>query len=138
MADVKLAESSLLSMKILRSLSLAAALFGAVATASTAFAHEGHNKGELVPATEKDAAWVAKAKAEYPTTACVVSKDKLGGDMGKPVDFIYRVEGQSDRLISFCCKDCIKDFNKDPAKYLKVLDEAAAKKNDHAHAEHKP
>ncbi|HVU18356.1 MAG TPA: hypothetical protein VHD32_15740 [Candidatus Didemnitutus sp.] len=123
-------------MQILRSLSIAAALFGAAVTASTAFAHEGHNKGQLVPVTEKDAAWVAKAKAEYPTTACIVSEDKLGGDMGKPVDFIYRTEGKPDRLISFCCKDCVKDFNKDPEKYLKILD-GAAKKEGEAHAEHK-
>jgi YHS domain-containing protein len=123
-------------MQLFRSLSIAAALFGAAAAATTAFAHEGHNKGQLVPATEKDAAWLAKAKAEYPTTACIVSEDKLGGDMGKPVDFIYRVDGKQDRLISFCCKDCIKDFNKDPDKYLKVLD-GAAKKDGDAHAEHK-
>ena len=123
-------------MQLFRSISIAAALLGAAATASTAFAHEGHNMGQLVPVSEKDAAWLAKAKAEYPTTACVVSEDKLGGDMGKPVDFIYRVEGKPDRLISFCCKDCIKDFNKDPEKYLKVLD-GAAKKEGAAHAEHK-
>ena len=123
-------------MQILRSISIAVALFSAAATASTAFAHEGHNKGQLVPVTEKDAAWLAKAKAEYPTTACIVSEDKLGGDMGKPVDFIYRVEGKPDRLITFCCKDCIKDFDKDPEKYLKILDGAAKKVGD-AHGKHK-
>lgn len=115
-------------MQSLRTLSLAAALFSAVAITSSAFAHEGHKKGQLVPVTEKDAAWVAKAKAEYPTTACIVSEDKLGGEMGEPFDFIYRVEGKADRLVSFCCKDCVKDFNKDAEKYLKVLDEAGAKK----------
>lgn len=125
-------------MQFFRSVSLAVALLSVAAFSNTAFAHDGHNKdkGQLVPVTEKDAAWVAKAKAEYPTTACIVSEDKLGGDMGKPVDFIYRVEGQPDRLISFCCKDCVKDFNKDPEKYLKVLDGAAAKKDGSAHAEH--
>ncbi|MBX3750164.1 MAG: hypothetical protein KF897_08755 [Opitutaceae bacterium] len=123
-------------MKLPLSLSIAAVLLGTVATSISAFANEGHNKGQLVPVTEKDAAWVTKAKAEYPTTACVVSEDKLGGDMGKPADFIYRVEGKPDRLISFCCKDCVKDFNKDPEKYLKVLDAAAAKKGDAAHTEH--
>ena len=123
-------------MQSLRSLSIAAALFGAVAFTGSALAHEGHKKGELVAITEKDAAWVAKAKAEYPTTACIVSEDKLGGDMGKPVDFIYRVEGQPDRLISFCCDDCVKDFNKDPEKYLKILDGVAKKKGD-AHGTHK-
>lgn len=123
-------------MKSLRTLSIAAALLGAVAITSTAFANEGHNKGQLVLVTEKDAAWAAEAKAKYPTTSCIVSEDKLGGDMGKPVDFIYRVEGKPDRLITFCCKDCVKDFNKDPEKYLKVLDGVTAKKGD-AHAEHK-
>jgi len=86
-------------------------------------------KGELIRPAEKDAAWVAKAKAEYPVSSCVVSEDKLeGGDMGPPQDFIYREAGKPDRLIRFCCKDCIKDFKKDPDKYLNALNEAAAKK----------
>ncbi len=59
----------------------------------------------------------------YPLDTCMVSGDKLGGDMGKSVDLIYR-----NRLVRFCCGDCIKDFQKEPAKYLKILDEAAAKK----------
>ena len=127
----------------IRSISLALAFAGALAVSSSVLAHEGHTMGataaeggKLVAVTEKDAAWVAKAKAEYPTNLCVVSDDKLGGDMGKPADYIYRVEGKPDRLVSFCCKDCVKDFNKDPEKYLKSLDHAAAKKED-AHAEHK-
>lgn len=77
--------------------------------------------------TEKDAAWVEEQKAHYPTNACIVSEDKLGEE-GKPSDFIYREAGKPDRLISFCCKDCAGDFRKDPAKYLKILDDAAAKK----------
>ena len=123
-------------MQIHRSISVAAALLSTVVFTTTALAHEGHKKGELVAVTEKDAAWAAKAKAEYPTTACIVSEDKLGGDMGEPVDYIYRVDGKPDRLISFCCKDCVKDFNKEPEKYLKVLDEAGKKKGDSAHAGH--
>ncbi len=59
----------------------------------------------------------------YPLTTCMVSGDKLGGDMGKAVDIIYK-----NRLVRFCCPDCLPDFKKDPAKYLKLLDEAAAKK----------
>lgn len=51
---------------------------------------------------------------------CVVSGDKLG-EMGKP--YVFKHEG---REIKLCCKDCKKDFDKDPAKYLKKLDE----KND--------
>lgn len=84
-------------------------------------------KGELVAVTEKDAAWAEKQRASYPTNICVVSEDKLGEE-GKPADFIYREAGKPDRLISFCCKDCAGDFRKEPAKYLKMLDEAAAKK----------
>lgn len=66
-----------------------------------------------------------EAKAEYPITTCIVSGEPLG-EHGDPV--IYKHEG---REIRFCCKDCIKDFNKDPARYLRNLDleiEAAKQK----------
>ncbi len=59
-----------------------------------------------------------KAKA-YPLEKCVVSDEKLG-EMGKP--YVFTHEGQEIKL---CCKSCLKDFNKDPAKYLKKLDGAA-------------
>lgn len=62
----------------------------------------------------------SKAKP-YPLKTCIVSGEKLG-EMGKPVVYVH--EG---REIKFCCKDCIKDFKKDPAKYVKKLDEADAK-----------
>ena len=69
------------------------------------------------------------AKAAYPLTTCVVSSDKLeANDMGGPVDYTYKQAGQPDRLVRFCCKDCIKDFEKEPAKFLKKLDEASAAK----------
>ena len=58
----------------------------------------------------------------YPLKTCVVSGEKLG-EMGKPV--VYEYKG---REIKFCCKDCIKDFKKDPDKYVKKLEEAEAKK----------
>lgn len=74
-----------------------------------------------------DAAWLAKAKAEYPLKTCVVSGEEIGGDMGDGIDYVYKQDGQPDRLVRFCCKDCVKDFNKEPAKYLKEIDEAAAK-----------
>ncbi len=54
----------------------------------------------------------AKPKTDFLTT-CPVSGDKLDGDMGKP--FVFTYEGQEVKL---CCKDCKKDFDKDPAKYL--------------------
>ena len=51
----------------------------------------------------------------YPLSTCVVSGDKLGV-MGAPV--IVQHDGTEVR---FCCKDCVKDFDKDPEKYLKRL-----------------
>ena len=67
--------------------------------------------------------------APYPLTTCVVSGEGLN-DMGAPIDFVYKQEGKPDRLVKFCCKQCIGKFKKDPAKYLGKLDaaEAAAKK----------
>ena len=58
----------------------------------------------------------------YPLNYCLVSGDKIGGDMGTPVTTNYM--GQQ---IIFCCKDCVKDFNKNPQKYLKKLAKAEAK-----------
>ena len=63
----------------------------------------------------------AKAKP-YPLKICLVSGEKLGGDMGKPVTLVYK--GQE---MKFCCKECVKDFNKDPKKWMKKFDEAKAK-----------
>jgi YHS domain-containing protein len=48
-------------------------------------------------------------------TTCPVSGDKLG-DMGKPYVFVY--QGQEVKL---CCPDCKADFDKDPAKYIKLI-----------------
>ena len=61
------------------------------------------------------------AAKPYPLTTCVVSGEKLGS-MGKP--FVYDHEG---REVRFCCKNCVKDFKKEPAKYLKQLDDPAKK-----------
>lgn len=102
-----------------------------------AFAHEGHNK-EKAPAApsmpghegmKMPAADSAEAKASYPVSTCVVSGDKLeAGDMGPIIDYIHKEEGKPDRLVRLCCKGCVKDFKKDPAKYLKMIDDAAAAK----------
>jgi hypothetical protein len=87
--------------------------------------------GQLIKVTEKDAAWAAKARKDYPLESCVVSDEKLGG-MGKPADYIYRVEGQPDRLVRFCCAGCDEDFLKDAAKNVAKIDAAAKAKSAHA------
>jgi hypothetical protein len=40
----------------------------------------------------------------------------------KPHVFTY--QGQEVKL---CCKGCLKDFNKEPAKYIKKIEEAQKK-----------
>jgi YHS domain-containing protein len=67
-----------------------------------------------------DNAIMAKEKADYPLETCVVSGEKLGS-MGEPVD--YRYQG---RLVRLCCRGCIGTFEKDPEKYLKMIDAAQA------------
>jgi hypothetical protein len=120
-----------------RSLTLSLALLAGLFTTGTAFADctscsaMQATASPLVPVTDKtDAAWLTKARAEYPLNSCLVSGDKFesGETMGPPRDFIYKEAGKPDRLVRFCCKGCIKDFNKDPAKYLKIIDDAAAAK----------
>lgn len=70
--------------------------------------------------------WLARADdaGKQPTTkpyaldVCLVSGEKLG-EMGAPI--VIQYEG---REIRFCCASCEKPFRKDPAKFLKKLDEA--------------
>ena len=56
----------------------------------------------------------------YPLTTCVVTGEKLG-EMGKP--YVHTYEG---REVRFCCKGCLKDFNKDPKQFVAKLDAAMA------------
>jgi hypothetical protein len=63
-----------------------------------------------------------KPKA-YPLKTCVVSGEKLGGDMGDPYVFT-----QDTQEVKLCCKDCLKDFKKDTAKYMKKIETASKEK----------
>ena len=64
----------------------------------------------------------AKAKP-YPLKTCVVSGEEIGKDADmKPHVFTY--QGQEVKL---CCKSCLKDFEKEPAKYIKKIEEAQKK-----------
>jgi hypothetical protein len=91
-------------MKNLKHLTLAFALVG---TLSMAVAGRADEK---------------KPAKTYPLKTCVVSGEKLG-EMGDP--YVFTHDGKEVRL---CCKSCLKDFKKDPAKYMKKV-EAAEKKN---------
>ena len=64
-----------------------------------------------------------KKPKPYPLKTCVVSDEEINdkGDM-KPYAFV-----QDGREVKLCCKSCLKDFNKDKAKYMAKI-EAAEKK----------
>ncbi len=66
-----------------------------------------------------DEAVIKQQKEHYPLTTCVVTGEALGGEMGEAVDHLC-----NNHLVRFCCKGCIKKFEKEPAKFLAMLDEA--------------
>ena len=58
----------------------------------------------------------AKKVKAYALQTCLVSDEKLGGDMGEPFVFIHDLQE-----VKLCCKDCKKDFDKTPAKFTAKL-----------------
>lgn len=57
----------------------------------------------------------------YPLKKCVVSDEDLGS-MGDYIRFAYK--GQEMKV---CCKPCVKKFQKNPTKYMKLLQKEALK-----------
>lgn len=93
--------------------------------------------GKLIPSSELDAAWLAKARKAYPLKQCLVSDEDLGS-MGKSPEYAYRVAGKPDRLVIFCCDSCQDDFLAEPAKYLAKVRKTGGGKpaqsgKEHAH-----
>lgn len=97
---------SMKTMKSLKRLAFATLLAGVLAVPFSTHADD-----------EKKA---EKAKP-YPLKTCAVSDEKLDA-MGEP--YVFTHEGQEVKL---CCKSCLKNFKKDPAKYLKKVDSASPK-----------
>jgi YHS domain-containing protein len=91
-------------MKLIKNISALALMLSFVAAPLTGFSAD--KKKELKP---------------YTLDHCMVSGDKLD-EMGKP--FVMEYKGQEIKL---CCKNCKKDFDKNPAKYIKKMKEAEAK-----------
>ncbi len=60
------------------------------------------------------------AKIESINTICPVSGDKVG-ELGKPVYVEYK-----GKKIGFCCRDCPKDFKKDPEKFAALAEQNQA------------
>lgn len=57
---------------------------------------------------------------DYPLKKCPVSDEAF--EHGKPVKVTY--EGTD---VYLCCKSCVKKFNKEPAKFVKMVKDAAKK-----------
>lgn len=93
-------------MKLLKNLTAATLVLSVLAGPFAALAGDQKAEPKLKPYTLKN---------------CIVSGDKLG-EMGDP--FVYKYQG---REIKFCCKGCVKDFEKSPAKYVKKIEQAEAK-----------
>jgi YHS domain-containing protein len=74
------------------------------------------------PAPSASAAPSVQAPNRAVNTVCPVSGDTVG-DVGKPVYAQYQ-----GTTIAFCCRDCLKKFQKNPDKYGSL-----ALKNQSAH-----
>ena len=85
-----------------------------------------NNRGRYL--TQLDEAVIAKQKPVYPLKTCVVSGEELAS-MDEPIDHVV-----GNRLIRFCCQQCVKHFNKEPAKYMQMLDQSVKSHGkQHAH-----
>lgn len=74
-------------------------------------------------AFEKSEAKSDKKAKPYPLKTCLISDEVLDSDPGMK-SFAFVHEGQEIKL---CCKNCQKDFKKDPTKFLKKMKETVAK-----------
>jgi hypothetical protein len=66
-----------------------------------------------------DAAVVTAQGKDYVLKQCPVSDEKYGGDMGDPIDVVV-----GGRLVRVCCKDCTDEVEKEPAKFVEMIDAA--------------
>ncbi len=93
--------------------------------------HEGH-KGSMKADTFSSEA------VEVGNKICPVSNEPVD-EMGEPVQYEYK-----GKIYNFCCKMCVKDFKKNPEKYIKILEDMeelesegeAEHKESHAHETH--
>lgn len=60
---------------------------------------------------------------DYPLKRCPVSGETYGDGGMKP----YKVSHEGTD-VWLCCKSCKEDFDKEPAKYTKLVKDAAARK----------
>ena len=106
-------------MKLFASLLiLAFLLFNGVTT----WAGDTHSNTANASPTAKPASKATEV-LDVGNKICPVSGEKIG-TMGEGVAYEY--EG---KVYHFCCPMCIKDFKKDPQKYIKILEEKGELRN---------
>ncbi len=110
-------------MNIWTKLLMIGAVTGTVTAAGCAVEHEIEEVPGVVPEempgeVTENVDVEAAVPDDYPVDICIVSGMKLGS-MGEPYE--YEHEG---RRILFCCAGCVGEFEDDPEKYLKKLDDA--------------
>ena len=91
-------------MKTLKHLAVAALIVGFLAAPLTTWA------------ADKKAEKNSPAVKPYLLKTCIVAGDKLDQDA---YVFVYQ-----SRQIKLCCDGCKKDFDKEPAKFIKKLEDA--------------
>jgi YHS domain-containing protein len=70
-------------------------------------------------AVKADADKIPAGVTEVKNTKCIVMAD----DVGPSTKFVT-YQGKAYHI---CCEDCVKDFNKDPEKYVKALEKDPVK-----------
>lgn len=73
-----------------------------------------------------DEAIIKAGSENYPIDYCIVSEDPLG-NMGEPANVIV-----AGRLVKICCPGCSRALEREPAKFIALLDAAAAAKAEGA------
>ena len=108
-----------------------------------AFASEGHehseHKGSMMEEHgmmehEHEGDADESEAIEVGNKICPVSGEEIGEDMGDP----YQIE-YDGKIYNLCCSMCAKDFQKDPEKFIKKINEELELENaehDHNHEDH--
>ena len=95
----------------------ASALIGLAMVSVSARAEE-----QKAAASAAETAAVEQAEpVEVGNKICPISHEEVGKNGMEPYKMTY-----NGKVYSLCCGMCVKDFNKDPEKYSKMMDEEAA------------
>ena len=101
---------------------LSAIVMGLVVTPVLVKAQESKAAASLPSSATTTTAAAADKAVEVGHKFCPVSREKVGAGMGKVVKKEYK-----GKIYNLCCNMCIKDFDKNPEKYTKIVDDEVSK-----------